>query len=490
MSKWIIVTDKSFSLTKNDLFRPKNINKEDTIVSMSTNTEIESNSMEIQVDIFKDSKSMYTQFDINDLYVPKPIQLEIIEEESIQDILDESTDSLDIINEYIPIIVTVAGNGIAGYYGDNGLALDGKLNKPYAVILDSQNNMFVAERNNNIIRKISNQGIITTFAGTGEAGYSGDCNCCKQAKFSLPVCLEFDSKENLYIGDGLNYVIRKINKNSDIIETIVGTGKCGISDDGTYAKLSSIGGTSIAFDQNDNLYIADTKNNCIRMIFNGQTNSLINILIGNLSNEDIGKIFTIAGNKTSIYSGDNGMANEAGIVQPLDIAIDKMNNIYIVDHINSVIRKISSFTGIIKRYAGALALVKNNTNVTTSKINDITIHKMSSIDGIVKNNDSNNYSNISSNALNIKLNKPFSIAIDNDQNVYISDKDNHVIRKVSNDGIMKTIAGNGYKGYYGDNGPAIEAKLNEPHRLSVDSENNIYIADSMNNVIRKVVMSE
>lgn len=479
MSKWIIVTDKSFSLTKNDLFRPKNINKEDMIVSMSTNTEIERHSMEIQADIFKDSKSMYTQFDINDLYVPDPIELEIIEEE-YQDVLDTL---------FIPIIKTVAGNGIAGYDGDNGLAINAKLNKPYAVIVDSEKNMFVAERSNNIIRRISNKGIITTFAGTGVSGYSGDCHCCKEATFSLPVCLAFDSKENLYIGDGLNYAIRRINKNSDIIETIVGNGKCGISDDGILASLSSIGGTSIAFDQNDNLYIADTKNNCIRMVFNGERNSLIDILIGELSEKDIGKLYTIIGNKTSIYSGDNALANSAGVVQPLDIAIDKMNNIYIVDHINNSIRKVSSLTGIIKRYAGALSLVKNISNVSINKMNNITVQKMSSIDGIVKNSDSNNYSKISGNALNIKLDKPYSITVDDYQNLYISDRNNHVIRKVTN-GIMTTIVGNGKKGYSGDNAPAIEATLNEPHRLSLDSENNIYIADSMNNVIRKVIMSE
>jgi hypothetical protein len=488
MNKWILVTDKSFSLTKNDLFRLKsnNLNKTETHTSMSTNTTTQCNSMETQADILKDTKSMYTQFDINDLYVPPPME---IVEETVEEIVEETIEPIETVESYIPIIKTIIGSGKSGYEGDYGLGLNAKLNKPYAVLVDSDKNIFVAERNNNVIRKVSNTGIITTYAGTGKSGYSGDCNCCTEADLSLPVCLAFDSKENLYIGDGLNYVIRKICKNDDMIETIVGTGKCNISDEGTIAKQSSIGGTSIAFDQNDNLYIADTKNNCIRMVFNGKMNSLIHALIGNLTDNDIGKIFTIIGNKTSIYSGDNNSAKIAGVVQPLDLTIDKMNNVYIVDHINNIIRKVSSTTGIIKRFVGKLNMIRNSTNVTTKDLNNLTVQSLSSVDGIVMSNERNKYSGDGGLAINANLNKPFSILSDSEENLYISDRDNHVIRKVSN-GIITSIAGNGSKGYSGDDGPAIKAQLNEPHRLSMDVDNNIYISDSMNNVIRKIIINE
>jgi len=321
MNKWILINDKSFSLTKSDLFRPK------TNIIQNENLEIEPLSEEVILDMEKklNLNSISTQVDVNDFNVVEENKNEIETPEPVTKYKKRDIKSNNI-NNLVPIIKTVGGNGMNGYDGDGGYALYAKLDKPYAVVVDSEETIYVAERNNNVIRKITKKGIITTYAGNGNSGYDGDNMCCIDSLLYFPVSLAFDSKENLYIGDGMNYSIRKIDRDTEIINTIVGTGKCGICEDGHLAKDSSIGGTGIAFDQNDNLYITDTKNNCIRMVFNGKSNSLIDVLIGKLTQEDIGKIFTIIGNKSSIYSGDNGPANKAGLVQPLDIAIDIMKN--------------------------------------------------------------------------------------------------------------------------------------------------------------------
>lgn len=481
MNKWILINDKSFSLTKSDLFRPK------TNILENEKIELEPISEETILDTEKkiSLNSMYTQVDSNDFDIIEKEEPEILETITVYKKKDVTLNN--IYNNLVPIMNTVAGNGISGYEGDGGNASDAKLNKPYAVIVDSQETMYIAERNNNIIRKISKNGIISTYAGNRTSGYYGDNISCIDSLLYFPVSLAFDSKENLYFGDGMNYSIRKIDRDTEIINTIVGTGTCGICEDGHLAKYSSIGGTGIAFDQNDNLYITDTKNNCILMVFNGKSNSLIDVLIGKLTQEDVGKIFTIIGNKSSIYSGDNGPANKAGLVQPLDIAIDIMNNVYIVDHINSVIRKVYAVNGVIKRFAGQLIMQKNKTNIKTNTLNESKIQKMSTIDGVVSVNNNIQYFGDGGIALNAKLNKPFSVAVDSLQNVYISDRDNNVIRKITN-GIISTVGGVGLKGYSGDDGPAKMAKINEPHRISVDSKKNIYVADTMNNVIRKILM--
>jgi sugar lactone lactonase YvrE len=328
-------------------------------------------------------------------------------------------------------ITTIVGNGTGHYNGDNISALDAGI-VPIGVAVDGIGNIYIADEDNNRIRKINVAGIITTIAGTGVAGYSGNNGPATAAEINFPGELAFDRNRNLYFCDQYNNYVHKIDT-SGIITTIAGNGTGGYSGDygpATAAKLS--GPFGIAIDNSGNIYIADLGNSCIRKI------------------NSSGIITTIAGTGIAGYSGDNGPATAAQLKYPRGIAFDTIGNLYIADCINHCVRKID-ITGIITTFAGT---------------------------GIA------GYSGNDSAANAAKLDEPYGIAIDVFGNIYISDASEYsTIRKVSTDGVITTIAG-GYYGYSGDNGPAIDAQLSAPTGIALDSIGNMYIADFQNARIR------
>ena len=221
------------------------------------------------------------------------------------------------MNSTTGIITTIAGNGIAGYSGDGGLATNAELNNPYGVAVDSNGNIYIADTNNNRIRKVnSTTGIITTIAGNGTAGYSGDGGLATNAELYYPYGVAVDSNGNIYIADTYNNRIRKVNSTTGIITTIAGNGTAGYSGDGgpaTNAQLNYPYG--VAVDSSGNIYIADTDNNRIRKV-----------------NSTTGIITTIAGNGNPGYSGDGGPATNAELYDPSGVAVDSNGNIYIADY--------------------------------------------------------------------------------------------------------------------------------------------------------------
>jgi len=222
------------------------------------------------------------------------------------------------------IITTIAGNGTQGYSGDEGQATAAELNNAIDIAFDSLGNMYVADPGNNRIRKINSLGIITTIAGTGVAGYSGDGGQATLAEFNNVEGIVCDKGGNLFISDGINYRIRKINT-AGIITTIAGNGTGGYSGDNgqaTAAELDSPG--VIVFDAAGNLYFADEWNNVIRKI---DTTGIIN---------------TVVGTGTAGYSGDGGVASVAELNVPFALAFDKHGNLYIGDDGNNRIRKVTN----------------------------------------------------------------------------------------------------------------------------------------------------
>jgi gliding motility-associated-like protein len=231
------------------------------------------------------------------------------------------------------VISTFAGTGVAGFSGDGGPASAAKLNRPVKLHIDAANNIYVADFYNNRIRKIDASGIITTVAGNGSIGFSGDGGMATAASLYNPSDVAFDLSGNMYVCDYVNWRVRKVTPGG-IISTYAGTGVGGYSGDGgpaTNAKIYQAFG--IAMDGANNLYIADAGNQRVRKV------------------TPAGIISTVAGTGTASYSGDGGLAVSAGLNNPAGINIDAYGNMYIADQFNYRIRKVTT-AGFISTVAG------------------------------------------------------------------------------------------------------------------------------------------
>ena len=227
------------------------------------------------------------------------------------------------------IITTIAGSGVAGYGGDNGLATLAKLNRPSGVAVDRKGNIYISDGYNNRIRKVDKNGIITTYVGTGIGGYNGDNISATTAKIFAPDRVSIDKSGNLYFGDLENFRIRKVDT-LGIISTIAGNGTHGYTGDfgpATDAEIGSVG-TPIV-DENNNVYFEDAYYNTIRRVDNA------------------GIIITVAGNPHSTgYYGDGLPATEARLCSPLGIALDASGSLYIADDCNQRVRYVKNVTGV------------------------------------------------------------------------------------------------------------------------------------------------
>jgi len=325
-------------------------------------------------------------------------------------------------------ITTIAGTGVAGYSGDGGQATSTQLNFPLGVNVDAQGNVFVADTSNNRVRKI-NGGIITTIAGTGTAGFAGDGGQATSAQLNIPGGVAVDAQGNVYIADEDNHRVRKIS--GGIITTVAGNGVAGYSGDGgqaTSAQLNFPHGVTV--DAQGNVFIVDTSNNRVRKVSGGI-------------------ITTVAGNGVAGFSGDGGQATSAQLNFPRQVAVDAQGNLYIADTVNHRVRKVTG--GVITTFAGT---------------------------GVA------GFSGDGGQATSAQLNFPRGVALDAAGNLYIAD-DNSRIRKVSG-GVITTIAGTGVAGFSGDGGQATSAQLNFPWGLAVDASGNLYIGDYTNNRVREI----
>ena len=227
-------------------------------------------------------------------------------------------------------ITTVAGTGKVGFSGDGGPATKAQLNVPIAVAVDQKGNLYITDESNHRIRKVDKDGIITTFAGTGKGGYYGDGGLAAKARLTDPGGLAFDARGNLYVADYKS--VRKIDP-SGTITTVAGTGQAGFSGDGGPATEAKLTATDVALDGKGNMYITDTENHRIRKV------------------DKDGIIYTVAGSGKKGYSGDGGPATKAALQDPVCLAVDSEGNVFFTDHHNNVVRKIDR-NGKITTVAG------------------------------------------------------------------------------------------------------------------------------------------
>ncbi len=335
-------------------------------------------------------------------------------------------------------ITTFAGTGLAGYQGDHGPASQAEINRVVGLASDASGNIYLADQNNNVVRKVDTSGVITTFAGTGAASFSGDTGQATAATLSGPTGVCVGPSGDVFVNDLGNHRVRKIAAGSGIITTVAGSGSALSFGDGGQATAAGMNiPIRCAVDSGGNLYIVDQGAYAIRKV------------------TPAGVISTFAGvNNTPGFSGDNGPAAAALMNNPTAASFDSAGNMYVSDQFNHRIRKIDT-NGVITTFAG---------NGTGTFAGD---------NGL---------------ATSASLNYPGETAMDSAGNLFIVDSANEVVREVSAAGIISTVAGvPGTTGSGGDGGPPRSAQFNNPFALALDPLGNLYIGDINNNRVQEIV---
>ena len=341
--------------------------------------------------------------------------------------------------EYVePPISTVAGTGVAGFAGDNGAAVSAQLNRPYGIAVDSTGTLYFSDYSNHRVRKITTDGRISTVAGTGVAGYRGDNGPAVSAQLNCPREVAVDSAGAVYVVDAGNHRVRKVTADGKI-STVVGTGVAGFGGDGGPATAAQLNlPLGVAMDSAGVLYVTEYNNHRVRKITTD------------------GKISTVAGIGSGGFRGDNGAAVSAQLNRPYGLAVDSAGDLYIADAENHRVRKVT-------------ADGKISTVVGTGTAG---------------------FAGDSGPAASAQLNLPLGMVVDSAGVLYITDYRNQRIRKVGADGKISTAAGTGTAGFGGDDGPAASAQLNHPYGLAVDCVDALYIADHVNNRVRKIASAK
>jgi sugar lactone lactonase YvrE len=336
------------------------------------------------------------------------------------------------------IITTVAGTGQAGLSGDGSSATSARINRPGGVAIDADS-LSIGDRGNQRIRKVTTStGLITTVVGS--EAFIGDGKLATEAGLNFPKGTIVDASNHLYIADSLHHRVRRVDGATGVITTVAGAGQPGFGGDGGPATNAQLAAPqAVAVDASGNLYIADTGNHRVRQV-DGRT----------------GIITTVAGTGAPGFGGDGGLAINAHLFAPSGVAIDARRNLFIADKLNHRIRRVDLATGLITTVAG---------NGTAGFRGD------------------------QGSAISASLNASEAVALDASGNyLFIADTANHRIRQVDRStGNITTIAGSGSSGNFaGDGGPATQARLNRPTGVAVDEAGNFYIADTFNHRIRRV----
>ena len=390
-------------------------------------------------------------------------------------------------------ITTIAGTGVAGFSGDGGPATSAKISFPIDVVIDSKGEILFSDSGNNRIRKISTAGIITTIAGTGVGGFGGDGGAATSAKLNRPYGLNLDPSGDLYFADNFNQRIRKVDT-AGIIHTVAGNGTAGFSGDGgpaTSAELNSP--DDVLPDSKGNFYITDHLNRRVRKV------------------NSAGIISTFAGNGGGGCSGDGGLASNASFGKPTGLLIYSgtlvggVPTLLVGNACQARIRGVDLSTNIIHTFVGSVKGFDGNGNKALASrfLSPAGVMVDSSGDLLIGDGGNDEVRKVNASTTIVtavaggylgnggagtlaSLNAPENIAFDKAGNLYIAETNGSRIRKLSTTGVITAFAGTGISGYSGDGGRAASAHLTSPFGVTADGTGNVYIADSGNDVIRKV----
>ncbi len=333
---------------------------------------------------------------------------------------------------------TIAGTGEPGFSGDGGPASGAQLNEPSGVAVDSHGNIYIADNDNQRVRRVDLDGTISTVAGTGEAGYSGDSGPATQARLNNPYGVWVGPDDVLYIADQRNHRVRRVSRDG-VIETIAGNGVSGYSGDGGAATEASLSyPDDVVMNSRGDLFIADAGNDVVRRI---RPNGVIDTYAGTGVH---------AYNGESALSGDGGPAAAAQLDTPAALAMDGDDNLYIADLRNHAVRRVTA-DGIISTIAGTGEAGFNGDR---------------------------------KDAALAQLDQPGGVAVQADGSLLIADGGNRRVRRLEKDGSITTLAGNGTTGLSGDGADARLAQFDTLDFVAVGPKGEIYVADYGNSAIR------
>ena len=332
-------------------------------------------------------------------------------------------------------ISTIAGTGVQGFSGDGGPALTAQVDNPYGVVRGPDGALWFCEYTGQRIRRIAVDGTISTIAGNGNKGYSGDGGPALEATFNLPHELRFDAVGNLFITDMANHVIRRIDLRTGVISTIAGNHQRGYSGDGGPATVAALNSPhSLQFGPDGSLYICDIGNHVIRRI-----------------EMDTGTISTFAGTgKPGPTPGGSPIAGTP-LNGPRSLDFDREGNLWLATREGNQVFKFDLKAGVIRHIAG------------TGEA------------GFTGNGGP---------AKAATLSGPKGIAVDAEGNVWLADTESHSVRMIDmRTGKLELIAGTGQKGD-GLDGDPLQCEMNRLHGVFVDADGSVFIGDSEAHKIR------
>jgi len=455
------------------------------------------------------------------------------------------------------VITTVAGTGAASFGGDGGLGTSAQLNKPQGIAFDASNNLYIADSSNNRVRVLSSAGVINTFAGNGTPTFGGETGQAINASLSGPRSVAVDPAGAVYIADLGNFRIRKVAIGG-VISTIAGNGTNGLSGDGgpaTSAQLNYLSG--IAVDQFGNIYISEAAD--VRKIAAGQSNivtfaggatpgfsgdggsatagtfkslaavaldsSAQTVYLADLRNNRIrkvngGTVTTFAGNGTPDYYGSPQVATDASLLTPNTLAIDNAGTLLfsdggsssvLSDGGSSSIRKLALPSGVLSTVTGtgSLGFTPDGGAVTGPVSQPVALtfdpkgnyyfvegNRVRKVSGGVYSTVGNvsgtgDFSGDGGPATAAHFSFPSGLALAANGDLYVADAGNYRVRVISGStGVVTTVAGNGGIGTStGDGGVATSASLNYPTALALDGNGNLFIGELQGNRVRKVALN-
>lgn len=391
-------------------------------------------------------------------------------------VVDQGSESIRLISP-AGVVSTLAGSGQAG--SANGTGIAASFTTPYGLAVDAEGNVYVADEGNQLIRKISPAGVVSTLAGGGTGDSANGAGTA--AAFHNPFGVAVDAAGNVYVADFSSNMIRKIDTYG-VVSTLAGTGTPGAANSHFPSNDLYIGAGGLALDNVGNVYVADYGNNSIDIV---SATGTVNLLAGYL-----------------IPGSANGTGEAASFDRPYGVALDTLGNILVADSGNNMIREISPL-GAVTTFAGS-GQIGNQNNTSTNA----TFHGPSGVAvgarGFVYVADAGNNmirqitsfgfvttlagyglpGSVDGTGTSAYFNNPTGVAVDTAGNVYVADAGNNLIRKISPMGVVTTFAGSGGKG--SNNGTGTIASFNNPHGVALDAAGNVYVADAGNNQIRKI----